>query len=181
MSKFFETIKERVKRIPNLIAKRLVQASIFGDSLTFVLPPVMQNQTVKQYLEDLIIKVNEIVVYDATQYPFDYDVKMDEKLYLNRDILEIYDKPLKIGDKLGVIVPNRPNLTTGFHFIVIGTHSAGVKASFNKYFSLTPEKTNITTPQIAKKKKFIECEYCGKQSSDPNQVICEYCGSELKK
>lgn len=181
MSKFFENIKEKVKRIPNLIAKRLVQTSIFGDSLEFVLPPVMQNQTIKQYLEDLTLKVNDTVVYDANLYPFDYDVKLDEKLYLNKDVLEIFDKSLKIGDKLGLIVPNRPNITPGFHYVVIGTHSAGVKASFNKYFAVTPEKTEIIPPQITKKIEHVVCEYCGKRSSDPNQIICEYCGSELKK
>ncbi len=181
MPKFFETIKERVKRIPNLIAKRMVHVSILGDSLEFGLPPTMQNQTLKQYLEDLIIIVNDVVVYDASIYPFDYDVKMNETLYLNRNILEIYDKSLKLGDKLVLIVPNRPNLIPGFHNIVIRTHSAGVKASFNKYFSLASEKTNATTPQIVKKERYVECKYCGKQASDPNQTICEYCGSELKE
>ncbi|MHA1933289.1 MAG: hypothetical protein ACW96X_12150 [Promethearchaeota archaeon] len=180
MSKFFETIREKVKGIPNLINKRLVQVSILGDFLEFGFPPTIKNQTLKQYLEDLILKVNDVVVYDASIYPFDYDVKLNEILYLNSDVLEIYDKPLKFGDKLALSVPNRPNLTSGFHNIVISTHSAGVKASFKKYFSLASEKTSVTTPQIVKKEIYLKCKYCGKEGSDPNQTICEYCGSELK-
>ena len=181
MSKFFEDFKERVKKIPNLIKKRLVKVSIFGDSLVFGLPPIMQNKSVKQYLDDLIIKVNDVVVYDASANPFNYDLKLNEKLYLNRDILGIYDKSLKIGDKLGLIVPNRSNITVGFHNIVIATHSAGVKGSFNKYISLTPEEKNTPTPQIARSDIPTLCKNCGEKSSDPDQVICEYCGSELKE
>ncbi|MHA2006624.1 MAG: hypothetical protein ACXABO_17075 [Promethearchaeota archaeon] len=179
MSNFFETLRNKVKRIPDLIAKRMVRVSILGDSLEFVLPPTKQKKTLKQYLEDLIIKVNDLVVYDASTYPFDYDVKLNEKLYPNQEILEIYDKPLKVGDKLGLIVPNRPNISPGFHKVIIATHSVGVKTSFNKYFSIAGDKTNISTPQIVKGVEYIECKFCGKRVSDPNQVICEYCGSEL--
>jgi hypothetical protein len=179
MSKFFETLKERVKRIPDLIAKHLVQVSIVGYSLEFSLPPTTQNQTVKQILEDLIIKVNDIIVYDANTYPFDFDVKLNEKLYPNREVLEIYDKSLTKGDKFGLIVPNHPNVSPGFHHVVIATHSAGVKNSFKKYFSLVSDKT-YPTPQIDSKEIYLKCKYCGKRSSDPNQAICEYCGSELK-
>ena len=173
--------RERVKRIPNLIKKRLVHIFILGDSLEFELPPIMQNQTLKEYLENLIIKVNDVVVYDASTYPFDYDVKLEDKIYPNKKILEIYDKSLKIGDKPGLIVPNRPNITPGFHNIIIATHSAGEKASFNKFISLTPKETNIPIPQIARNEKYSQCRYCGKKSSAPNQVICEYCGSELNQ
>ncbi|MHA2037509.1 MAG: hypothetical protein ACXACX_21885 [Candidatus Hodarchaeales archaeon] len=181
MSKFVENLKHGIKKISNLITKRSIHISILGDSLEFVLTVTTQNQPIKQFLEDLIIKVNDIVVYDATAYPFDYDVKLNNQLYLNKEILEIYDKSLRLGDKLGLIVPNRPNLSAGAHKIIIATHSTGIKASFSKYISLAPEKTDIDTPQIAKKDALLECKYCGKDSSDPNQVICEYCGSELQE
>jgi hypothetical protein len=181
MSKFFENFRAKVKNIPNLIAKRLVHVSILGDKLEFELPPTMQHQTLKQYVEDLVIRVNDVVVYDTNTYPFDYDVKLDERIYPNRDLLEIYDKSLKIGDKMGLIVPNRLNITPGFHTVIISTHSAGVKANFNKYFSLAPEETNIPTPQIAQKEVYSICKNCGEKSAAPNQVICEYCGSELKE
>jgi len=178
MSKFFDNVRDRIKNIPNLIAKRLVQVSILGDSLEFILPPNMQSQTLKHYIEDLIIKVNDIIVYDANAYPFDYDVKLEEKLYPNNEISEISDKLLKLGDKPGFVVPNRPKITPGFHKVIISSHSNGVKASFNKYIPLATEKTKIPTPQIAKDPN-PECSYCGKKISDSDQVICEYCGSEL--
>ncbi len=178
MSKFFETIREKVKRIPDLIAKRLVHVSILEDSLEFRLPPIKKKSTIKQYLEDLIIKVNDFVAYDASTYPFDFEVKLNKNLYTNKEILEIYDKSLKIGDKLGLIVPNRPNISTGFHNVIIETHSEGVKANFKKYFSIAPENAQLTTSQVIVN---IECKNCGKHSSDPNQVICEYCGSLLKE
>ena len=75
MSKFFEVLRDRVKKIPSLIAKRLVHVSILGDSLEFALPPIKKSQTIKQFLEDLIIKVNDIIVYDANTFPFDFNVK----------------------------------------------------------------------------------------------------------
>lgn len=181
MSKFFDNVRDRIKNIPNLIAKRLVHVSILGDSLEFELPPIMQSQTLKRYIEDLSIKVNEIVVFDANTYPFDYDVKFEEKVYPNKEILEIIDKSLKLGDKPGFIVPNRPNITPGFHKIIIATHSGGVKASFNKYIPLAPQKTEIPIPQIIKEDSYPQCSYCGKKSSTPNQLICEYCGSDLKE
>jgi hypothetical protein len=184
MSKFIENIKnirERVKKIPSLITKRWVHISILGDSLQFDLPPVIQNQTMKEYLENLILKINNVVIYDANTFPFDYDVKLDDRIYPNKEILEIYDKSLKIGDKFGLIVPNRPNITPGFHKVIIASHKEGEKARFNKYISLAPKESKIPTPQIARENKFLICSYCGKRSSDPNQVICEYCGVELKK
>lgn len=181
MSKFFENVRDRIKNVPNLIAKRLVHVSILGDSLEFELPPIMQSQTLKRYIEDLVITVNEVIVYDTSTYPFDYNVKLDEKIYPNKEISEIYDKPLKLGDKPGVIVPNRPNITPGFHKVIIATHSGGIKSSFNKYISLASEEKKIPAPQISEKEVSPQCSYCGKKSSDPKQVICEYCGSELKE
>lgn len=181
MSKFFENIRDKVKNIPNLIAKRLVNVFILEDSLEFKLPPIMKHQTIKQYFEDLILEVNSVVVHDASTYPFEYDIKLNDKIYPNKEILEIYDKSLKIGDKFRLIVPNRPNITPGFHKVIIASHKEGEKASFNKYISLAPKKTKIPIPQIARENKFLICSYCGKRSSDPNQFICEYCGSELKQ
>lgn len=181
MSKFFENIRERIKKVPSLITKRLVKVSILGDTLEFTLRPIKQNQTLKQYLENLIIKVNEVIVYDASTHPFDYDVKLNERIYPNRELLKIYDRSLKVGEKLGLIVPNRPNVTPGFYNIVIATHSEGVKANFNKYFSLAPEETNIPTRQTAKTELYSKCKNCGEKSSDPNQIICEYCGFQLKE
>jgi hypothetical protein len=180
MSKFFDNVRDRIKNIPNLIAKRLVHVSIYGDLLEIQLPPIMQNQPLKRYIEDLIIKVNDIVVFDANKYPFDYDVKLEENLYPNKEVLEIVDKPLKLGDKPGFIVPNRPNVSPGFHKVIIASHSGGIKASFNKYISLTPKKKEIPSPQIVRENP-LQCSYCGKKSSDVNQVICEYCGSDLKE
>lgn len=181
MAKFFDNIRDKVKNIPNLITKRLVNAFITGDSLEFKLPPIMKHQTIKQYFDDLILKVNNVVVYDAITYPFEYDIKLNEKIYPNKEILEIYDKSLKLGDKPGLIVPNRSNLKPGFHKLIIATHSTGVKAIVNKYFTLAPESKNIPEVQIIKNNTHIECKYCGKESSDPEQVICEYCGSVLKE
>lgn len=181
MSKFFENIRDKVKNIPNLITKRLVNVFILEDSLEFKLPPIIKHQTIKQYFEDLILEVNSVVVHDASTYPFEYDIKLNDKIYPNKEILEIYDKSLKIGDKPGLIVPNRSNLKPGFHKVIIATHSAGVKANINKYFSLAPETENIPVAQITKINSYVKCKYCGKESSDPNQVICEYCGSQLKE
>jgi hypothetical protein len=181
MSKFFENIRDRFKNIPNLIVKRLVHVCILGDSIQFELPPIVQSQTLKRYIEDLIIKVNDVILYDASTYPFDYDFKLEDKIYPNKDILEIFDKRLIIGEKPGFIVPNRSNITPGFHKVVIASHSRGVRSSFNKYISIAPEKSKTPTPQIAKENNYLQCNYCGKKSSDLNQVICEYCGSTLKE
>jgi len=179
MSKFFENIREKIKNIPSLIAKRLVHVSILEDSLEFALPPIKQSQTIKQFLEDLIIKVNDITVYDANTFPFDFNVKLNEKLYQNQDLLEIYDKPLSLGDKLGLQVPNRANIIVGNHTIEIASHKAGTKSKFEKYFTSTPIKASTPTPLLSKKIVYRQCNYCGKKSKDNNQVICEYCGSEL--
>ena len=73
MAKFFDNIRDKVKNIPNLITKRLVNAFIMGDSLEFNLPPIMKHQTIKQYFDDLILEVNNVVVYDALKYPFEYE------------------------------------------------------------------------------------------------------------
>lgn len=181
MSKFFDNFRDRVKNIPNLIVKRFVNVSILGDSLIFELPPVMKHQTIKQFIEDLVLKIDDVIVFDANAYPYDFDVKLDNETYPNKELLEIYDKSLNIGDKPGLIVPNRPSVSPGFHKVIIATHSAGVKASFNKHVSLVPEEMKIPKPQMAKKELYRKCSYCGKKSSDPNQTICEYCGYDLNK
>ncbi|MHA1986027.1 MAG: hypothetical protein ACW98D_05240 [Promethearchaeota archaeon] len=181
MSKFFESLREGVKKIPSLIAKRLVHVSILGDSLEFAFPPIKQSQTIKQFLEDLIIKVNNIIVYDAITFPFEFNVKLNEKLYLNQDLLKIYDKPLKFGDKLGLQVPNRANIIAGDHTIEIASHKNGTKSNFEKHITSSQKKASTITPLHSKKIVYRKCSYCGKQSQDDNQAICEYCGSELSK
>ncbi|MHA2282979.1 MAG: hypothetical protein ACXAC5_19235 [Promethearchaeota archaeon] len=181
MSKFFENIREKIKNIPNFIAKRLVQVSILGDSLVFTFSQIIQSQTIKQNLEDLIIKVNDIIVYDANAYPFDFNVKLNEKLYLNQDLLEIYDKSLRMGDKLGIHVPNRANITEGNYTIEIASHKTGTKSKFEKFITSSPIIASTPPPQLSKKIVYRQCNYCGKQSKDPNQVICEFCGSELSE
>lgn len=181
MSKFFEVLRDRVKKIPSLITKRLVHVSILGDSLEFALPPIKQSQTIKQFLEDLILKVNDIIVFDANTFPFDFNVKLNEKLYRNQDLLEIYDKPLRLGDKLGLQVPNRANIIVGNHTIEIASHKTGTKSKFEKYFTSSQIKSSTLTPLLSKKIVYRQCNYCGKKSQDNNQVICEYCGSELSE
>jgi len=181
MSKFFENIREKIKNIPNLIAKRLVHISILGDSLEFTLSPIRQSQTVKQFLEDLIIKVNDIIVFDATTFPFDFNMRLNEKIYQNQDLLDIYDKNLSLKDKLGLQVPNRANITSGNHTIEIASHKTGTKSKFEKHLSSSPTKASTLTPQLSRKTVYRQCNYCGKQSKDNNQVICEYCGRELSE
>ena len=181
MSKFFEVLRDRVKKIPSLITKRLVHVSILGDSLEFTFPPIKHGQTIKQFLEDLIIKVNDIIVYDANTFPFDFNVKLNEILYQNQDLLEIYDKPLSLGDKLGLQVPNRANILVGNHTIEIASHKNGTKSKFDKDFTSSRIKASTLTPLLSKKKVYRQCNYCGKQSQDNKQVICEYCGSELSE
>ncbi|MHA1915588.1 MAG: hypothetical protein ACW986_16725 [Promethearchaeota archaeon] len=179
MSKFFENIKEKVKKIPSLVTRRMVQISLSGDSIEILLSPIMQSYILREYLEDLIIKVNEVIVYDANTYPFDFDVKLNNKMYHNQNLLEIYDRNIGMGVKLGVIVPNRANITAGYHTIEIASHKTGTKAKFEKYIPLSSIKSLATVSPQRTKVESKQCAYCGKRSSDPNQVICEYCGSEL--
>ncbi|MFX1456779.1 MAG: hypothetical protein ACFFDB_15505 [Promethearchaeota archaeon] len=179
MSKFFENLRDKVKNIPNLITKRLVQVLIRDNSLEFGLPLTVQNQSLKQYLEDLIIKVNDNIVYDAELYPFDYDIRLNGIFYSNQQILEIIDKSLNIRDKLKIIVPNREKISSGFHKVIIATHSSGTRAVFDKYFSYVKEKREEPVINITKNQTY-KCKNCGKEYLDSNQVICEYCGSDLK-
>jgi hypothetical protein len=181
MSKFFENIREKIKKIPDFIAKRLVQVSILGDLLEIRFSQIIHSQTIKQNLEDLIIKVDNIVVYDANVYPFDYNVKLNEKIYLNQDLLEIYDKSLRRGDKFGIRVPNRANITEGNYIVEIASHKTGTKSKFEKFITSSPIIASTPPPQLSKKIVYRQCYYCGKQSKDPNQVICEFCGSELSE
>jgi hypothetical protein len=181
MSKFFENILERVKKIPSLVTRRMVQISLSEDSLEVSLPPIVQSYVLKEYLEELIIKVNDVIVYDANTYPFDFDIKLNEKVYPNQDLLEIFDKNIGMGTKLGVIVPNRANITTGYHKIEIASHKTGTKAKFDKYVSLSSIRSLTSSSPQRVKVEYKHCAYCGKQSSDANQIICEYCGSEFKK
>ena len=78
-------------------------------------------------------------------------------------------------------IAKRLNIKPGFHKVIIASHSRGIKAIFNKFISLSPEKTEVPTPQITKEDHYHKCSYCGKKSPDPNQIICEYCGFQLKE
>ncbi|MFX1488058.1 MAG: hypothetical protein ACFFBI_02855 [Promethearchaeota archaeon] len=182
MSRFFDNIADRVKKIPSFFAKRLVKVSISGDKLEITFPPLVQSSTVREFLEDLLIRIDTVSVYDAQTYPFDFNVKLNEIVYTNQDLLGIYDKTLRMGDKIGIIVPNRASISVGFHRIAIGTHSEGIKIKFSKYMGHAPPviKTEKYVPQIVENPTTRQCDYCGKEASDPDQIICEYCGSELK-
>jgi len=184
MSKFFDNIADRVKKIPSFFAKRLVKVSISGDKLEITFPPLVKSSTIKEFLEDLLITIDTVTIYNAETYPFDFDVKLNDVVYLNQDLLGIYDKTLKMGDKFSIIIPNRASISAGFHKIAIGTHSEGMKIKFSKYMGSAPpilqHRTEKYLPQFAEKDVIRQCDYCGKEASDQDQIICEYCGSELK-
>ena len=95
--------------------------------------------------------------------------------------LEIYDKSVRMGDKLILFLPNRANITAGSHTVEIASHKTGTKARFDKYIALSSIKPSTSVSQQRKKVESRQCTYCEKQISDPNQVICEYCGSDLRE
>ena len=68
MSKFFENIKGKIKKLPSLFAKRLVNVSLIGDFLEITFPSLTQKRNVKELLEDLVIKIDNISVYDIKEY-----------------------------------------------------------------------------------------------------------------
>lgn len=181
MPKLFDSIKDKIKKFPSLFAKRLVNISLIGDSLEISFPSLTQKRDVKELLEDLIIKVDDISVYNVKEYPNDFDVKLNDLFYPNQYLSEIYDKSLKIGDRLSLIVPNRHNILDGNYHIEVGTHSAGIKAKFDTNISPFPEKYVKADSQLPKREVLRQCTYCGKTTMNASQVICEDCGFELKK
>ena len=180
MSKFVENIRNKIKNLPSLLVKRLMSVHIRGDLIEITFPSVLINHAIKGFLEDLIIKIDNDIVFNVDIYPSDFDVKLNDKIYLNQDLPEIYYKALKIGDKIGIIIPNRFNISAGKYNITVETPSSGKKVNFDRYLSSSTEKTEQQKPQIAQKEVPRRCNYCNKESLDPNQVICEYCGSELR-
>ena len=180
MSKFLENIRGKIKKFPSLFAKRLIKINILGDLIELTFPSILISHTVKEFLEDLIIKIDNDTIFDVNIYSSDFDVKLNNNLFQNQNLSEIYLKSLKIGDKLGIIIPNRFNLSVGTYNIVVETPSSGRKVSFDKYISSSTEKTDESSPQLAQKDVYRRCSYCNNEILDPNQVICEYCGSELK-
>ncbi|MFX1366149.1 MAG: hypothetical protein ACFFCE_18560 [Promethearchaeota archaeon] len=181
MPKFVDNIKSKIKKLPSLFAKRLVNISIVGDFLEITFPSLTQKGIVKDLLEDLIIKIDNTSIYDFKEYPNDFDVKLNELFYPNLYLSEIYNKSLKIGDKLTLIVPNRMNISDGNYNVEVRTHSAGLKAKFETIISPFPKKVVKTEVQQPKKVLYRQCTYCGKTTTDASQVICEDCGFELKK
>lgn len=189
MAKFPENIKNirkirnirwKIKNLPGLFVKRLINIKIRGDLIEMTLPLIFISHTVKQFLEDLIIKIDNEILFDINIYPSDFDVKLKNTLYSNQDLSEIYYESLKIGDKLGIIIPNRFSVSTGIHNIIIETRSSGRKVSFNRYISSSTEMSETPTPQIVQREAYRRCNTCRKEILDPDQIICEYCGSELK-
>ncbi|MHA2282977.1 MAG: hypothetical protein ACXAC5_19225 [Promethearchaeota archaeon] len=180
MSKFLENIRGKIKKLPSLFVKRFITINVVGDLIEITFPSILISHTVKEFLEDLIIKIDNNILYDINLYPSDFDVKLNNNLVQNQNLSEIYNNSLKIGDKLEIIIPNRFNITVGTHNIVMETPSSGKKVSFERYISSVTEKTEESKPQIVQRETSRRCNYCNKEIVDPNQVICEYCGSELK-
>ena len=181
MPKFFDKIKGKIKKLPGLVAKRLVNISLMGDFLEITFPSLTQRRNVKELLEDLIVKVDNVSVYDGKGHQSDFDVKLNDIFYPNKYLNEIDDKSLKIGDKLALLVPNRFNITDGNYDIEVETHSAGTKAKFETNISPFPKDTIKIKSQLPKREILRQCQYCGKTTTDPSQIICEDCGSELKE
>ena len=171
----------KIKKLPSLFAKHQINISLIGDFLEITFPSLTQKRNVKELLEDLVIKIDNVSVYNVKEYPNDFDVKLNDIFYPNQYLSEIYDKSLKIGDKLTLIVPNRINILDGNYNIEVGTHSAGIKAKFDTNISPFPEKTVKTKSQLPKKEVYRQCTYCGKITMDASQNICEDCGFELKR
>ena len=180
MPRFIEKVKSNIKKLPAMVARRLVSITLIGDFLEITFPSLTQSRNVKELLEDLTIDVNRVRVYDFQLYPNDFDVRLNGILYPNQYLSQIHTKLLKIGDKLTVIVPNRADITVGNYFIEIGTHSAGPKTRFSVEVSPYTEKAlKEIEKKPAQKQVHRQCDYCGKIITDPNQKICEDCGSEL--
>ncbi|MFW9988733.1 MAG: hypothetical protein ACFFC3_08775 [Candidatus Odinarchaeota archaeon] len=181
MPKVIDNIKNKLKKLPSLFAKRLVHLSIEGDYLEITFPSLTQKRNVKDLLEDIIIKIDNVIIYNVKEYSNDFDVKLNDIFYPNQYLTEIYDNSLKIGDKLTLIVPNRISIIDGNHKVEVGTHSAGTKAKFETIISPFPQKPVKISSQPPKKEIIRQCQNCGKITTDPNQIICEVCGSEIKK
>ena len=181
MSKFLENIRGKIKKLPSLFVKRLIIINLLGDLIEMTFPSILISHNVKEFLEDLIIKIDNDIIYDMNIFPSDFDVKLNNTFYKNQKLTEIYYRSLKIGDKLAIIIPNRFNISAGTHKIVIKTPSSDRRVSFDRYISSSDEKPEETKPQSVKRDYSRRCDNCSKEILDPNQIICEYCGSELKK
>lgn len=181
MSNFFKKVKTNIKKLPGIIGRRLVTITLLGDYLDITFPSLTKSRNVKELLDDLIISLDNIIVYDVNLYPNDYDVKLNGVLYPNQYLSQIHTEALKIGDKLSVVVPNRPNLTVGSYQVEIRTRRTGLKTKFVVELSPYTEKTIKAVKKPIKKQIRRRCNYCGKETTDPNQVVCEYCGAEFKE
>ncbi len=181
MSKFLENMRGKIKKLPSLFVKRLITINLLGDLIEMKFPSILISHNVKEFLDDLIIKINNDIIYDINIFPSDFDVKLNNTLYQNQKLSEIYYKSLKIGDKLEIIIPNRFNISEGTHKIIIETPSSDRKVSFDRYISSSTEKSEEPSSQSVQREYSRRCDNCKKDILDPNQIICEYCGSELKK
>jgi hypothetical protein len=180
MSKFLENIKGKIKKLPSLFVKRLININLLGDLIEITFPSILISHTIKGFLEDLTIKLNNDIVYDINIFPSDFEVKLNNNLYPNQNLSEIYYRSLKIGDKLEIIIPNRFNISAGTYNIVMETPSSGRRVSFERYISSSTEKPEEIKPLLVQKEVYRRCSYCKKEILDPNQIICEYCGSEVE-
>ena len=167
MPKFIDNIKVKIKKLPGLFAKRLVHIYLIGDFLEITFPSLTQKRNLKDLLEDLIIKVENLNVFDIKEYQNDFDLKLNDIFYPNKYLSEIYDESLKIGDKLTLIVPNRFNITDAIYNVEVRTHSAGIKAKFETNITPFPEKAGKDNPQLPKKEVYHQCTYCESGRHDP--------------
>ncbi len=180
MSKFLENIRGKIKKLPSLLVKRLMSINLSGDLIEITFPSILISHTIKGFLEDLIIKIDNDTIYDINIFPSDFEVKFNNTLYQNQDLSEIYYRSLKIGDKLHIIIPNRFSISVGTYKILIETPSSGRRISFDRNISSSTEKIEEQKPQLVLREVHKRCDYCRKEILDPNQTICEYCGSELE-
>ena len=98
MSKFLENIRGKIKKFPSLFVKRFIKINILGDLIELTFPSILISHTVKEFLEDLIIKIDNDTIFDVNIYSSDFDVKLNNNLFQNQNLSEIYLKSLKIGD-----------------------------------------------------------------------------------
>ena len=100
MSKFLENIRGKIKKLPSLFAKRLININLLGDLIEITFRSILISHTIKSFLEDLIIKIDNDIVYDINIFPSDFDVKLNNNLFQNQKSNKVF---LTFEDKYKVL------------------------------------------------------------------------------
>ncbi len=169
-------------KLPGFLFKPFLNFSLIGKYIQLNVKITTIKRNIKEELQNLIIKVDDLLIFDIPQTPTRFFIKIGQVLYDSAYHMKELEYIDNLNKQFELYIPNTYNINPGKHKINFINRLVGSEVSTKMVIELSESSFNPPTI-ISKIKNSDEnpkfCKYCGYKIRDRNQRICEVCGGEL--